>query len=283
MMRVGGKIVFIEKFNGDSTLEALPFCTLMMGVPTIYRRLLNSHAFNHENCQHMRLFISGSAPLSPELFNQFVTQTGHTILERYGMTESGINFSNPLDGERIPGSVGFALPGLTFRIVDRDQNQIIDNTPGMLQIKSKSVTSGYWQNPQATTDAFTSDGYFITGDIATQDVDGRVSLVGRASDLIISGGMNVYPREIENILNQHPEIIESAVIGLPCGDFGEVVTAVIVTKTTVDGAQLKSLLKKKLANYKIPKTIHTLNNLPRNAMGKVQKHKLRRLLENGLT
>jgi malonyl-CoA/methylmalonyl-CoA synthetase len=237
----------------------------MMGVPTFYTRLLSTPAFTRDRAEHMRLFISGSAPLLESTFAEFEARTGHRILERYGMSEAVIITSNPLDGDRIPGSVGFPLPGVELRIAGGET--------GVIQIRGPSVFSGYWRMPEKTAEEFTADGFFITGDVGRQDPDGRVWISGRAKDLVISGGFNVYPKEVEMVLDELPGVVESAVIGAPHPDFGEGVVAVVIGKG--EEAALIAGAREKLAAFKAPKRVFFVDELPRNAMGKVQKNLLR--------
>ncbi len=266
----GAKLIFQRKFDATAVLAALPHATMLMGVPTFYTRLLAEPGFTHEACKTMRLFVSGSAPLLLDTFNEFRARTDHTILERYGMSEAGMICSNPFDGERRGGTVGRPLPGVAVRIDGGDT--------GGIEIKGANVFSGYWRMPEKTQEEFTADGYFKTGDIGSIDKDGYVSIVGRAKDLIISGGFNVYPKEIELVIDAMPGIAESAVIGLPHPDFGEAVTAVIVRSTdgaTLSEADVIARVKTELANFKVPKHVHFVDELPRNTMGKVQKNILR--------
>jgi malonyl-CoA/methylmalonyl-CoA synthetase len=225
----------------------------------------------------MRLFISGSAPLLRETFNQFQEKTGHIILERYGMTETGMNTSNPLDGERRSGTVGPALPDVTARVVDNSGKEIKDGETGNLQVKGPNVFPGYWRMPDKTAEDFTSDGFFNTGDKATIDSDGYVSIVGREKDMIITGGLNVYPKEIELIIDDLEGVLESAIIGIADSDFGEAVVAVIASEQNAPTQEeVVSLCRNQLANYKVPKQVHFVKTLPRNAMGKIQKNLLRK-------
>ncbi|MFM8746505.1 MAG: AMP-binding protein [Aestuariivirga sp.] len=263
------EIVWFSKFDAAAMLEAMPRATLMMGVPTFYTRLLGEDRLTREACRTMRLFISGSAPLLAETHQAFAARTGHAILERYGMTETGIITSNPYDGERLPGSVGFALPGVAVRING--------SQPGVIEVKGPNVFKGYWRMPEKTREDFTEDGYFITGDVGVIDETGRVSIVGRARDLIISGGFNVFPKEIEEVLDALPGVGESAVIGVPHPDFGEGVVAVVTARAPLaPEAEIVAALSRKLARFKVPKRIFEVAELPRNAMGKVQKAALRR-------
>ncbi len=273
----GGKLLWHRKFDAKLVLRDLARATVMMGVPTFYTRLLAEHGFNRDGCRNVRLFISGSAPLQLETFKEFQARTGQYILERYGMSEAGMICSNPLDGERRGGSVGLPLPGVSVRVADVDDRPLPCGAIGGIQIKGENVFAGYWRMPEKNREEFTADGYFRTGDVGTFDSDGYVSIVGRAKDLIISGGFNVYPKEIELALDALPGVTESAVIGIPHPDFGEAVTAVVVARkdATLDPAALIAELKKNFANYKVPKRIYLVEDLPRNAMGKVQKALLR--------
>jgi malonyl-CoA/methylmalonyl-CoA synthetase len=262
----GGPMVWLPKFDDAKVLEGLARSTVMMGVPTFYTRLLASPGFTRERAQHMRLFISGSAPLLESTFAEFEERTGQRILERYGMSEAVIITSNPLNGDRLAGSVGYPLPGVDLRIGGGEAT-------GVIEIKGPSVFSAYWRMPEKTAEEFTADGYFITGDVGRQDPDGRVWISGRAKDLIISGGFNVYPKEIELIIDDLAGVAESAVIGVPHPDFGEAVVAVVMGKG--DEAAMIAETREKLAAFKAPKRVFFVDELPRNAMGKVQKNLLR--------
>jgi malonyl-CoA/methylmalonyl-CoA synthetase len=262
----GAPMVWLPKFEDAAVLDGLAKSTVMMGVPTFYTRLLANPAFTRERAAHMRLFISGSAPLLESTFAEFEARTGMRILERYGMSEAVIITSNPLDGERIPGSVGYPLPGVELRIGGGEET-------GVVEIRGPSVFSAYWRMPEKTAEEFTADGYFITGDVGRQDPDGRVWISGRAKDLIISGGYNVYPKEIELVLDELAGVSESAVVGVPHPDFGEGVVAVVIGAG--DEAMLIAACRQQLAPYKAPKRIVFVEELPRNAMGKVQKNLLR--------
>lgn len=259
-------MIWLPKFSDAEVLAGLSRATVMMGVPTFYTRLLANPAFTREAAANVRLFISGSAPLLPTTFAEFEQRTGQRILERYGMSEAVIITTNPLDGARIAGSVGYPLPGVDLRIGG------VEDT-GVIEIRGPSVFSAYWRMPEKTAEEFTPDGYFITGDVGRQDPDGRVWISGRAKDLIISGGYNVYPKEIELILDELPGVVESAVIGLPHPDFGEGVAAVVIGKG--DEAAMIAECRTRLAAFKTPKRILFVDDLPRNAMGKVQKNLLR--------
>jgi malonyl-CoA/methylmalonyl-CoA synthetase len=272
------KMLFLPKFDVAEVLHALPEATVFMGVPTYYTRLLADLAFGRDTCRNMRLFTCGSAPLLPQTFHEFRERTGHTILERYGMTETGMNTSNPLDGPRLPGTVGPPLPGVAVRIVDNEGKDVAPGEVGELLVKGDNVFKGYWRMPEKTAEEFSADGYFHTGDLARVDANGYVSIVGRAKDLIISGGFNVYPKEIESYIDKLPGVAESAVIGVPHPDFGEAVVAVVVR--TVDGTTLNeagviAALKERIAGFKVPKRVFLVSELPRNTMGKVQKNLLR--------
>jgi len=260
----GSPTIWLERFDDAEVIATLPRATVMMGVPTFYTRLLANPAFTREVAAHVRVFISGSAPLLESTFAEFERRTGKRILERYGMSEAVIISSNPLQGERIAGSVGFPLPGVDLRIADGEVGEI--------EIKGLSVFRGYWRMPEGTGD-FTGDGYFRTGDVGRQDEDGRLWITGRAKDLIISGGFNVYPKEIELVLDALPGVVESAVIGLPHHDFGEAVVAVVIGQS--EETALIAAARQRLAPYKAPKRIVFVDELPRNAMGKVQKAVLR--------
>jgi malonyl-CoA/methylmalonyl-CoA synthetase len=282
LMKAQGKIIFLPKFNVDQILEFLPKANSMMGVPTFYTRLLSDGRFTRNLTKHMRLFVSGSAPLLSETHRAFETRTGHRILERYGMTETTMNTSNPYDGERRAGTVGFPLPGVEARITDEKTGAILkSNEIGILEVRGPNVFKGYWRMPEKTKTEFREDGFFITGDIAQIDSEGYVAIVGRAKDLIISGGFNVYPKEIEIKIDALEGVMESAVIGAPHPDFGEAVIAVVVcAKGKITTAEkIQSALKVNLSNFKCPKAIFFLEGLPRNTMGKVQKNELRKQYE----
>jgi malonyl-CoA/methylmalonyl-CoA synthetase len=273
----GSPVLFLPKFDVAAVLDRLPRSTVFMGVPTFYTRLLEEPGLNGEVCRNMRLFIAGSAPLLADTFAAFEERTGHRILERYGMTEAGMITSNPYDGERVPGTVGFPLPGVAARVADDDGNEVARGEAGVLEISGPNVFKGYWRMPDKTSAEFRDDGFFITGDVAVMDETGRVSIVGRAKDLIISGGFNVYPKEIEGHIDEIPGVKESAVIGVPHPDFGEGVAAVVVADGTADVTEAAVLagLKGKLAKFKQPKKVFFVDDLPRNTMGKVQKNTLR--------
>ena len=273
----GARILWHERFDPATVIRDIERATVFMGVPTYYVRLLQDRDLTRARCARMRLFISGSAPLLAETHGEFEHRTGHRILERYGMSETGMLTSNPLDGERRPGTVGPALPGTLVRVVDDGDQLLPVGEKGAIQVRGENVFSAYWRMPEKTRQEFTEDGWFRTGDIGVLDSDGYLSIVGRAKDLIITGGYNVYPKEIELLLDELPEIAESAVIGVPHPDFGEAVTAVVVAQPNmlVDQARTILALKSQLAGYKVPKRVHAVDELPRNAMGKVQKNVLR--------
>ena len=262
----GAPMVWLPKFEDAQVLAGLARSTVMMGVPTFYTRLLAHPGFTAERAAHMRLFISGSAPLLESTFAEFEQRTGMRILERYGMSEAVIITTNPLEGERIPGSVGYPLPGVELRIGGGEAT-------GVIEIRGPSVFSGYWRMPEKTAEEFTADGFFRTGDVGHRDPDGRVWISGRAKDLIISGGYNVYPKEIELVLDELAGVSESAVVGVPHPDFGEGVVAVVIGSG--DEAAMIAECRRQLAPYKAPKRIVFVDGLPRNAMGKVQKNLLR--------
>lgn len=273
----GARVIFQQGFSADRAVARLSEATAMMGVPTFYTRLLEATGFTAESAHNVRLFISGSAPLLEEIFAAFEARTGKRILERYGMTEVGMACSNPLDGERVAGTVGFALPGVSVRIADEDGSEVPRGTVGVLEMTGPNVFAGYWRLPEKTAEEFRPDGYFISGDMATMDEDGRVSIVGRAKDLIISGGLNVYPKEVELCLDALPGVRESAVFGVAHPDFGEGVTGVVVPdgSAQLNPETLLAGLAEALAKFKQPKQLFVVNELPRNAMGKVQKSALR--------
>jgi malonyl-CoA/methylmalonyl-CoA synthetase len=273
----GSKMIWLDRFEPKTVIAHLPQATVFMGVPTLYVRLLGEPSLSREACRHMRLFISGSAPLLMETFTLFQERTGHTILERYGMSETAMLTSNPYEGERRGGTVGFALPGVGVRVVDDAGAACATEQIGHLQVRGPNVFGGYWQMPEKTAEEFTADGWFKTGDVGRIDAAGYVTIVGRSKDLIISGGFNVYPAEIEGTLNDLPGVAESAVVGVPHPDFGEAVVAVLVARPghAPDGEALVATLKTKIANFKVPKRVFVVDELPRNAMGKVQKNLLR--------
>ncbi|MEZ5615526.1 MAG: malonyl-CoA synthase [Rhodocyclaceae bacterium] len=274
----GSPMLYEPKFDAPRALRLLREATVFMGVPTYYVRLLQEQGLTREAVAHMRLFISGSAPLLPETFAAFRERTGHTLLERYGMTEGGMFTSNPLEGERRGGTVGFPLPGTEVRVVGEDDAPLPAGGIGHIQVRGDNVFAGYWDMPEKTKEAFTPEGYFRTGDLGRFDAEGYLAIIGRDKDLIISGGLNVYPKEIEEAIDALPGVAESAVIGLPHPDFGEAVTAVVVRVRDAPGLTAEGLiaaLKGNIAGFKVPKAVHFVDDLPRNAMGKVQKNRLR--------
>jgi len=278
LMLAGGSMLFLPRFDADEVMRLLPRVTAMMGVPTFYTRMLQHPEISRQTCAHIRLFISGSAPLLAETHREFRARTGHAILERYGLTETGMNTSNPYDGERIAGTVGFPLPGVDLRIADPDTGQALSRGDvGIIEVHGPNVFAGYWRMPEKTEAEFRPDGFFITGDVGKIDECGYVHIVGRAKDLIITGGFNVYPKEIESEIDALPGVAESAVIGVPHPDFGEGVTACVVCHTgaAVSEQAVLTALQGRLAKFKLPKRVVFLDNLPRNAMGKVQKNVLR--------
>jgi len=276
----GARMIWLEKFDLAEVLALLPQATTFMGVPTFYTRLLGSPAFGRDHAAHMRLFTSGSAPLLAETHRQFTDRTGHAILERYGMTETGMNTGNPYDGERRPGSVGMPFPGISVRVVGEDGVTALPvGSVGDIQVQGPNVMLGYWRMPEKTREEFTADGWFKTGDVGLIDADGYLDIVGRAKDLIISGGYNVYPKEIEGVIDDLPGVAESAVVGIPHPDFGEVGLAFVcrdpATAAEASEDAIMAHLKEHLANYKVPKKVFFVDSLPRNTMGKVQKALLR--------
>ncbi|MGE0621012.1 MAG: AMP-binding protein [Pseudomonadales bacterium] len=269
-------MIFLRAFDPGAVLRALPRATVMMGVPTFYTRLLASNDLDRARCAAMRLFISGSAPLTAQTFEAWEARTGHRILERYGMSETMMNTSNPLAGERIAGTVGFPLPGVRLRIADEAGVPVAPGEVGVIEVKGPNVFSGYWRMPEKTAQEFREDGFFITGDQAVMDTEGRVSIVGREKDMVITGGYNVYPKELEALIDEMPQVVESAVIGVPHPDFGEGVVAVVVpVGAAVTAADVDAALAGRLARFKQPKAVVNVEALPRNAMGKVQKSQLR--------
>ena len=273
----GSKMIWCARFDPKFVISKMPAATVFMGVPTLYVRLLNEPGLDKNAVRNMRLFVAGSAPLLVETFNQWQHKTGHTILERYGMSETAMLTSNPCDGERRGGTVGFALPGVSLRVQGDDGTAIGTNAIGAIQVKGPNVFQGYWRMPEKTNEEFTADGFFKTGDVGKIDERGYITIVGRSKDLIISGGYNVYPAEIEGYINEFPGVLESALVGVPHPDFGEVGVAVVIAKAgvTLQADAIVSGLKSRLANFKIPKRCFVLAELPRNTMGKVQKSMLR--------
>lgn len=271
-------MIFLPKLDPERIIQLMARSTVLMGVPTFYTRLLASPNLSNDTCSHMRLFISGSAPLLADTHREWFARTGHAVLERYGMTETNMNTSNPYDGERVPGAVGFPLPGVSVRVTDPETGKEFErDTIGMIEVKGPNVFKGYWRMPEKTKSEFRDDGFFITGDLGKIDAKGYVHILGRGKDLVISGGFNVYPKEIESEIDAMPGVVESAVIGVPHADFGEGVTAVVVTdkKTALDEASVIKALDGQIAKFKMPKRVIFVDDLPRNTMGKVQKNVLR--------
>ena len=276
----GAKMLWCNRFDASQAAALIPKATVFMGVPTLYTRLLGEASMDAERCRGMRLFIAGSAPLLPETFERFRERTGHTILERYGMSETVMLTSNPYrlqDGERSAGTVGFPLPGIALRVRDASGKVCGVGEVGGIEVRGPNVFSGYWRMPEKTREEFTDDGWFKTGDVGLIDERGYVHIVGRSKDLIITGGYNVYPAEVESVLNSLPGVAESAVVGVPHPDFGEGVIAVVVARdgSTVDAQALVATMKSRIAHFKVPKRVFVVAELPRNAMGKVQKNVLR--------
>ena len=277
-LMAGGALILLPRFDADEIIRLLPRATAMMGVPTFYTRLLARPDFTAELVAKMRLFVSGSAPLSAETHKEFAARTGHAILERYGMTETSMNCSNPYDGRRVPGSVGFPLPGVEIRVAEPETGTVLaQGEVGVIEIRGPNVFKGYWRMPEKTRAEFRDDGFFVSGDLGYIDEGGYLHISGRAKDLIISGGFNVYPAEIEAAIDELPGVAECAVIGVPHADFGEGVVAIVVAKpdAVLDEREMQQALANELAKYKRPKRIFTTDSLPRNAMGKVQKNELR--------
>jgi len=278
MLICGGSMIFLARFDVDTIIEQLPRATSMMGVPTFYTRLLADERFDRERVAHMRLFVSGSAPMLAETHTRFEARTGLRILERYGMTETNMNTSNPYDGERRAGSVGFPLPGVEIRITDPESGATLaDGETGMIEVRGPNVFLGYWRKPEKTAEELRDNGFFITGDMGVVDEDGYIHIVGREKDLIISGGYNIYPKQIETEIDALDGVVESAVFGIPDPDFGEVVAAAVVLEVGAGlGEQaLLEALGPRLARFKLPRKVLFVDQLPRNAMGKVQKNVLR--------
>ncbi len=278
MLMVGGSMIFLPRFDANDVVRSMPRATSMMGVPTFYTRLLDDDRFCRETARHMRLFISGSAPLLEETHKRFEERTGHRILERYGMTETNMNTSNPYDGERRAGTVGFPLPGVELKIADPETGETLpDGEVGQIEVRGPNVYKGYWRMPEKTKAELRDDGFFLTGDLGVIDADGYVRIVGRSKDLIISGGYNIYPKEIELLLDAVQGIRESAVIGVPHADFGETVVGLIVAENDVevDLEAVSDEVGQSLARFKQPRKLIQVDELPRNAMGKVQKNVLR--------
>ena len=274
----GGSMIWLPGFKLDEVISHMPDATSMMGVPTFYTRLLDDARFTRELVAHMRLFTSGSAPLLAETHVAFEERTGHRILERYGMTETNMNTSNPYDGERRAGTVGFPLPGVELRICNPETGEELSQGDiGVIEVRGANVFKGYWRMPEKTREEFRDDGFFITGDLGKIDEDGYVHIVGRAKDLIISGGYNIYPKEVELLLDEQEGVLETAVIGIPHPDFGEAVVAAVVPQKDVSLCEedILEAIRDKIARFKQPKRLFVVDELPRNTMGKVQKNLLR--------
>ena len=273
----GSRVLWMNAFDADEVLKILPKCSVMMGVPTYYTRLLSNPKLNNDTTANIRVFISGSAPLLEDTFNEFRSKTDHYILERYGMTETNIICSNPIAGKRKPGTVGLPLEGQSLRIVDDSLNNLDKDEIGNIQVKGPNVFNGYWNLPEKTKEDFSSDNFFNTGDKGFIDQDGYLTIVGRSKDMIISGGLNVYPKEIESLIDDIEGVGESAVIGLKDDDLGEKVVAMVVRqdKSEITEEELITTLKQDIAGFKVPKQVIFIDELPRNAMGKVQKNVLR--------
>ncbi|MBN9443054.1 malonyl-CoA synthase [Bosea sp. (in: a-proteobacteria)] len=278
ILLAGASMILLPKFDPEQIFKYLPQATSMMGVPTFYVRLLQDARLNRETTKHMRLFVSGSAPLLAETHREWRERTGHAILERYGMTETNMNTSNPYDGDRVAGTVGFPLPGVSARVVDPETGKALAAEEiGMIEVKGPNVFKGYWRNPEKTAAEFRADGFFITGDLGKIDERGYVHIVGRGKDLIITGGYNVYPKEVETEIDGMDGVVESAVFGVPHADFGEGVTAAVVCKpgASITASAIAKALEDRLAKFKLPKQVFIVPELPRNTMGKVQKNLLR--------
>ncbi|MDJ0654056.1 MAG: AMP-binding protein [Xanthomonadales bacterium] len=278
VMVSGASMIFLPRFSSDAVLAEMPGATVLMGVPTIYTRLLESEKLDRERASSMRVFISGSAPLLEDTFLRFEQRTGHRILERYGMTEAGMITSNPCDGERRAGTVGFPLPGVQLRVVDADTGgPLAGNEIGSIEIRGPNVFAGYWEMPEKTAEEFSDDGFFVTGDLGRVDPDGYLHIVGRGKDLVISGGYNIYPKEVELLLDADPDVLESAVIGVPHPDLGEAVVGVVVPAPGIqpEPGVIADRLETRIARFKQPRRLVLVDSLPRNTMGKVQKNLLR--------
>ncbi len=283
MLFCGGTILFLPRFDAGECLAALPRATTMMGVPTFYTRLLRHPGLTREASAHIRLFVSGSAPLLADTHREWRARTGHAILERYGMTETNMMTSNPYDGDRIAGTVGFPLPGISIRIADPETGRVLGQDEiGVIEVAGPNVFEGYWRNPEKTAAEFRPDGFFVTGDLGKIDARGYVHIIGRAKDLIITGGLNVYPKEVETEIDALPGVVECAVVGVPHADFGEAVIAVVVPAagSSLDENAVLAALETRLAKFKWPKRVIFVADLPRNTMGKVQKNILRETYED---
>jgi len=284
VLACGARMIFQPRFDAGAVIEALPRATVFMGVPTLYHRLLADPRVEPALCRNLRLFTCGSAPLSAEVHRAFEARTGHSIVERYGTTETLILCSNPIDGERRPGSVGLPLPGVDLRIADKDDRMLAHGEIGSIQVRGDGLFSGYWNMPAQTAQEFTAEGWFKTGDLGCIGPDGYVSITGRSKDLVISGGYNVYPAEVETALNEMESVQESAIVGVPHPDFGEAVVAFVIPsdpQRPPAPGEVIQWAKQRLANYKVPKDVHVVAELPRNAMGKVLKNELRKSLTAG--
>ena len=278
ILATGGAMIFFGKFDVEALVREMPRATALMGVPTFYTRLLDHPAFTRDLTKGVRLFVSGSAPLLAETHGRFEERTGHRILERYGMTETNMNTSNPYDGDRRAGTVGLPLPGVELKITDPATGATLpQGEVGVIEVRGANVFQGYWQMPEKTREELREDGYFITGDLARMDADGYVTIIGRGKDLIISGGFNVYPKEVETLLDEQPGVLESAVIGVPHPDLGEVAVGILVRQKgqEPDLDQIAAAMGQALARFKQPRTLIVVDELPRNTMGKVQKNILR--------
>jgi malonyl-CoA/methylmalonyl-CoA synthetase len=273
-----GSMIFLNRFDPNQVIDLMARATVLMGVPTFYTRLLQNPRLDRDSTRHMRLFVSGSAPLLADTHREWFARTGHAVLERYGMTETNMNTSNPYDGDRVPGAVGLPLPGVAVRITDPESGApLATEAIGMIEVKGPNVFKGYWRMPEKTKSEFRADGFFITGDLGKIDAKGYVHILGRGKDLVISGGFNVYPKEVESEIDAIPGVIESAVIGVAHPDFGEGVTAVVVADTSAGLTEeaVIQALDGRLAKFKMPKRVIFADDLPRNTMGKVQKNVLR--------
>ncbi|MEU2235364.1 AMP-binding protein, partial [Streptomyces vietnamensis] len=283
----GASMHYLPKFDVDTVVDLLPRATVLMGVPTFYTRMVKHDRLTPATCASMRLFVSGSAPLLASDHEAFEARTGHAILERYGMTETGMNTTNPYEGgPRKPGTVGKPLPGTEIRVVDGETGRALpDGEVGSIEVRGPNVFSGYWQMPEKTASEFRADGFFITGDLGRIDEDGYLCIVGRGKDLVISGGYNIYPKEIEELLDAHPAVLESAVIGVPHPDFGETVVAVVVPAPDQEPTETELLefIADDLARFKHPRAVRVVEELPRNVMGKVQKAELRKQYQDLFT
>jgi malonyl-CoA/methylmalonyl-CoA synthetase len=277
VLAAGASMILLPKFVATEVVQSLADGTVLMGVPTFYTRLLEEPTFTADRVKHVRLFVSGSAPLSAETFDRFVERTGHRILERYGMTETNMIASNPYDGARIRGSVGLPLPGVEVRIADAESGRVLEDGVGVIEVRGPNVFKGYWQMPEKTAEEFRDDGFFISGDLGHFDDNGYLHIVGRHKDLIISGGFNIYPAEVEAVIEEVAGVAECAVVGAPHPDLGEAVLAVIARErgASLTEAEVVAAIEPRLARFKQPRRIEFIDELPRNAMGKVQKARLR--------